>query len=275
LVTQHSCDCGKLDAQGFCLHQLAMLLQLSTNKTKTVKPVTKRKVKEDPMTVLLNQVDPEELKVWLKEVLNQQKDLAIAFTNRFAAKPADYSNEEIVKITDAAVRSVVKNKKKLDQSELKKIILLWKEVHEPIIGYYLSNITAVEKIETFSTLLISIDKWDRSFNIKSTKIDTYKKEVFAKTIQPLYDIENEAIWKQVIEGYFKQGFMGDNPAKAEWLIFLSDLVKFETRETRVDFILNSFKKNYAAITQKKGSYISEFFTQLVYKTYKDADKISD
>jgi len=274
-ITAHSCDCGKLDAQGFCLHQLAMLMQLSAKKTNTPKPVTKRKVKEDPLTTLLNQIDTEDLKLWLKEVLQQQKDLAIAFNNRFGFRPVDYTNEEIEKITDAVVRSVVKNKRKIDQSELKKIILLWKEVHEPVIRHYLSNIASVEKIELFSTLMLSIHKWHLSFNIKSTKTETYKKEVFAKMIQPLYDIENEEIWKAVISGYFKEGFDGTNAARMDWQVFLSDLVKFETRPLRVDYILGQFKKQYIQTKNKSESFITAFLTQLVFTTYKNAGRLPD
>jgi hypothetical protein len=274
-ITAHSCDCGKLDAQGYCLHQLAMLMQLSAQKTKTPKPVTKRKVKEDPLTTLLNQVDTEDLKLWLKEVLQQQKDLAIAFNNRFGVRPVDYTKEEIEKITDAAVRSLVKNKRKIDQSELKKIILLWKEVHEPVIRHYLSNIASVDKIDLFSTLMVSIQKWHLSLNIKSTKTDTYKKEVFAKIIQPLYDIENEEIWKSVISGYFKEGFDGTNAARTDWQIFLSDLVKFETRPLRVDYILGQFKSQYTQTKNKNESFISSFLTQLIFTTYKNAGRLQD
>lgn len=274
-ITVHSCDCGKLDAQGFCLHQLAMLMQLSAQKTNTPKPVTKRKVKENPLTTLLNQIDTDDLKLWLKEVLHQQKDLAIAFTNRFGVRPDDYTQDEIQKITDAAVRSVVKNKKKLDQSELKKIILLWKEVHEPVINHYLSNIASVDKIEVFSTLLLSIQIWHNSFNINSTKIETYKKEVFAKTIQPLYDIENEEIWKSVISGYFMKAFNGANAAGTDWLKFLLDLVKFETRTLRVDHILSQLKRVYIENKNKKGAFITAFFTELVFNTYKNAGRTQD
>lgn len=274
-ITAHSCDCGKLDAQGFCLHQLAMLMQLSAKKTNTPKPVTKRKVKENPLTTLLNQIDTDDLKLWLKEVLHQQKDLAIAFTNRFGVRPDDYTQDEIQKITDAAVRSVVKNKKKLDQSELKKIILLWKEVHEPVINHYLSNIASVDKIEVFSTLLLSIQIWHNSFNINSTKIDTYKKEVFAKTIQPLYDIENEEIWKSVISGYFNKALKKDNPLVSSWLAFLASLVNYETRKPRMDYILNSFKSEYISIYKKKDSHPQPWFTEMVYTMYKSADRIID
>jgi hypothetical protein len=257
------------------MHQLALLMQLSTPKSKVVKLVTKRKLKEDPMTVLLNQLDTEELKAWLKEVLNQQKDLAIAFTNRFGAKPLDYSNEDILKITDSAVRSIVKNKRKIDQSELKKIVLLWKEVHEPVMQYYLSNIASVEKIEVFSNLFLSVHKWDLLFNIKSTKVDTYKQELFAKTIQPLYDIENDETWQLVISGYFMQGFSHVNPARTDWLRFLSDLIKLETRGKRVDFILENFKIKYTDSGKRDGSTVSESLTELVFKTYQHADRIKD
>lgn len=273
-ILQHSCDCGKQDAKGFCPHQLALLLQLSAAKTTTPKAAAKRKVKEDPLTTLLNQIEPDELKLWLNEVLHQQKDLAIAFTNRFGIKPVDFTREDIEQITDAAAKSIVKNKRKIDQSELKKIILLWKEVHEPVMAHYLLNIADPGKTEVLQHLLASVNKWHLSFKIKSTKIDSYRNEIFAKTIQPLYDIENEEIWQTVISAYFRQGFNRDNPAGTNWLIFLSNLVKFETRESRVDFILNAFKQQYMATANPKGTVVTGFFTELVFAAYQSADRLT-
>jgi hypothetical protein len=200
-ITAHSCDCGKLDAQGFCLHQLAMLMQLSAKKTNTPKPVTKRKVKENPLTTLLNQIDTDDLKLWLKEVLHQQKDLAIAFTNRFGVRPDDYTQDEIQKITDAAVRSVVKNKKKLDQSELKKIILLWKEVHEPVINHYLSNIASVVKTSTGQyTVTMTTAMADVNYAVLATQATTEGMTIYTNTVSTTVfnvicrDPENPAVY---------------------------------------------------------------------------------
>lgn len=274
-VIAHSCDCGKLDAKGFCPHQLALLLHLSAKKSPTAKPATKRKVKEDPLSNLINQVEYDDLKAWVKEVLHLQKDLAIAFTNRFGAQPVDYTHHDIQKITDDAVKSVVKNKKKIDHSELKKILLLWKEVHQPIINTYLSHITSVDKIEILSGLMVSVDKWHHTFNINSTKISIYKKDLLAKTIQTLYDIENEESWKTIISAYFKEGYKSDNPAAMDWLVFLAHLSLLETRLLRQNFILDGFKQKYIATKSKPGNILSSWFTQLVFNMYKSCKRQAD
>lgn len=274
-VIAHSCDCGKPDALGFCLHQVAMLKHLAAKGSKTVKQVATRKTKEDPISNLLSQLEPDELKSWLKEVLHQQKYLAVAFTNRFAPKPENYSAEEIYAITDAAVKSVVKNKRKIDQSELKKILQLWKEVHEPIITNYLSDIATPEKTIVLNNLLFSIQKWNEAFNINSIKITTYKRDILARVIQPLYDIQQETTWQNVIKAYFIHGLNTESAIGSDWLVFLAGLPALETRQHRVGLILELFKNKYQGITGQKDGTVTAWFTELVYNMYKHAGKVVD
>jgi hypothetical protein len=79
----------------------------------------------------------------------------------------------------------------------------------------------------------------------------------------------------VLEGFFRQGFNGSNATGTDWLSFLSNLVQFETRPSRVDYILERFKKEYVQIKSRKASFIPDLFTQLVYTTYKNANRTKD
>jgi hypothetical protein len=274
-IIHHSCDCGKLDTNGFCLHQLAMLMHLHASRITPVKKVTKRKGKEDPLTVMLNQLEPEELKSWLREVLHQQKDLAIAFTNRFGAKPGDYTEEEIQFITDKAVKSIVKNKRRIDQSELKKIVLLLKEVQQPVMEYYLRNITDSTKVSLLAKLLQSIENWHYAFKIKSTKIPAYKTELLAQTIQPLYNIENVKVWQKVIATYFEVAFKESNPLGADWQTLLLEIAKLDRRQERTDYLLASFKDVYLSNKALNNGLASGQLTKSIWDLYHGLNRLPD
>jgi hypothetical protein len=272
-ITHHSCDCGKLDKHGFCVHQLAMMMHLKTGRNIPEKRVTQRRVKADPITVMLNQLEPEELKNWLGEVLRHQKDLSIAFTNRFGAKPVDYTDEEIQLITDKAVKSIVKNKRRIDQSELKKIVLLLKEVHQPVMAYYLRNITDSTKVSLLAKLLHSIENWHYAFKIKSTKIPAYKTELLAQTIQPLYDIENVKVWQKVIAAYFEEAFKEANPLAADWQMLLMEITKLDTRKERVDFMLSSFKQIY--LSNRNTLIVTPALTKNIWDIFNTSNRLHD
>jgi hypothetical protein len=274
-VAEHYCDCRESN-ENFCKHKVAVLLKIeekATGEKTTTKRVIKKKV--DPLSQLLDQVEHDDLKKWLKEILLQQKDLSISFLNRFTVKPADYTDEEIQLITDKAVKSIVKNKRKIDQSELKKILLLLKDVHEPVMEYYLSNISDSEKVFVLATLLQTIEKWDIAFKIKSTKIATYKTELLARTIQPLYDIENEKVWQKVINAYFDEVVKDEISLNENWLQLLTNIIKLDVRKERVDFMLSSFKKIYTFNKAQRNGFASAVLTAHIWELYSSLHRLPE
>jgi hypothetical protein len=274
-VTEHYCDCRESN-DFFCKHKVAVLLKIAekaTGEITTPKRVVKKKA--DPLSQLLDQVEHDDLKKWLKEILLQQKDLSISFLNRFTAKPADYTNEEIQLITDKAVKSIVKNKRKIDQSELKKILLLLKDVHEPVMDYYLSNISDSEKVSVLATLMQTIEKWDMAFKIKSTKIATYKTELLARTIQPLYDIENEKVWQKVITAYFEEVVKDEISLNEIWLQLLTNIAKLDVRKERVDFMLSSLKKIYISNKAQRNGVPSSVLSSHIWELYSSINRLPE
>jgi hypothetical protein len=274
-VAEHYCDCRESN-ENFCKHKVAVLLKIAekaTGEATTTKRVIKKKA--DPLSQLLDQVEHDDLKKWLKEILLQQKDLSISFLNRFTVKPADYTNEEIQLITDKAVKSIVKNKRKIDQSELKKVVLLLKDVHEPVMEYYLSHISDCEKVSVLAKLLETIENWHSAFKIKSTKMATYKTELLARTIQPLYDIENEKVWQNVIKAYFEQAFKPGNPLSVDWQTLLLEIAKLDRRQERADYLLASFKDVYLKNKALNNGLASGQLTRSIWDLYHALNRLPD
>jgi hypothetical protein len=274
-VTAHYCDCKESNEQ-YCKHKVAVLLKIAQQSggVNTAPKKVARK-KTDPLLQLLDQVEHDDLKKWILEILLQQKDLSISFLNRFTVKPADYTPEEIQLITDKAVKSIVKNKRKIDQSELKKILLLLKDVHEPIIAYYLNNISDSEKVSVLATLLQTIEKWDLAFKIKSTKIATYKTELLARTIQPLYGIENEKVWQKVITAYFDEAVKEEVSLNENWLQLLLTMTKLDLRKERVDFMLSSFKKIYTFNKAQRNGVASSVLSTHIWELYSSFNRLPE
>ncbi len=275
-VVRHTCDCGKYDAYKFCVHQIALLLHLANGVSgKAVLLPKGQNTKEDPLHTMLGQIEKADLVHWIKEILNVHKDLQVAFMARFEPKPDNYTVKNVQEITNAAVISVIKTKKKIDQTELKQILNLWKQVHQPIIDYYLSFINTTEKIEILSALLDVVDEWRIKLNVNTTKFKTYLGAIFAKTIEPLHNIAIESIWEATITKYFQTGFKNKNDLAIDWLTFLGKITQIEPNQQRVDFILMLFKDAYIRSTSKKSSVVNSWFTELVYDIYKKANKTTE
>lgn len=274
-LLQHTCDCGKLDADGFCLHQLAVLLHISTGSTKAPKAAAgKPKKKEDPLENLLGQVDPDALRAWVKELLLQKKDLMVAFTSRFSPQPADYSAADIMQMTDTAVKSIVKNKKRIDPSELKQILALWQKIHAPVIASYLNNITSTEKIYLLDGILLAVHKWYFTLQINSSRFSSYMADVLAHTIAPLHDIAVESTWQKVIAAYVQELEKLANPLSLHWGNFLAKLARTTPQKERTDFILQQLEGVYKRAVATKGEVVVEWFTRLLFELYDGIGRFS-
>ena len=156
-----------------CLHIVAALLRLES-KEKTVQKETKKLSKEAPAVLLLRQVEEEPLKAWLKEILLLQKDLHMAFLQHFSTEKRNYQKGDADRITQEAIKSVIRgNKKKVEISELKKIVDLWKKVHVPIMEQYLSEPTLASNFQLVEELLTACNSFNFGLLTNSNKIVKY------------------------------------------------------------------------------------------------------
>lgn len=124
-------DCDCKNNQHFCRHKTALLLFIAGEKK--VKTTVKAKIKISKSEPLLEEAALNELKDWVRNLLTKNPDIELAFIHHFSAKHHQFTPEEIEKITNDALKAVVKTKKNVDPTQLKKIIELWTDIHAPIV----------------------------------------------------------------------------------------------------------------------------------------------
>lgn len=132
-----SCDC---DAKKPCRHMAALLLFVNEGKKVTTKvaPNKAKKKKQKPAEALLETVDNVALREWLGEVLGRNKELELAFTSRFRPANSAISPADVTRISDDAIKSILGRARHVDPSQLKRILKLWKDLHNPIVERYRS-----------------------------------------------------------------------------------------------------------------------------------------
>lgn len=107
-VAKHACDCGQ--RLPFCPHKTALLGFVAGRKSVSAKtPVTKAaRAKRSKAEALLEETGPDELKAWVKELLLCNKDLELAFVQRFGGRKTAYTKEEAEALTAEAAKSVIR-----------------------------------------------------------------------------------------------------------------------------------------------------------------------
>lgn len=232
-ITGHECDCKSTAA--FCRHKAALLLELANGKK--TKPATKRlKTKRSKAEDLLDEAGAAELKAWLRELLLQNKDLELAFVQRFSTRKTAYTPEEARQLTADAVKAVVKARLRVETSELKKIVDLWTGLHAPVADYYLTNLTDEKAFAALHAVLESCLAFGSKINTGSNKIEKYIEGLLHRTVESIAVLYDDAVF-YTATGYFKKYIPdGLKAIRMHYLLHLKNIIALSNDARRTVLI---------------------------------------
>jgi hypothetical protein len=113
------------------------------------------KKKESLFEKLVDEADAGKLRSWVKDVLIKNKDLELVFIHDFSDRQKQFTPAEVKQLTADAVKAVVKNRLKLEVSEVKKIVALWTDMHNSIVANYGADVTDEKAFLNFHALVES------------------------------------------------------------------------------------------------------------------------
>ncbi len=256
-VTANNCDCknNKL----FCLHKTALLLHIGSDKKIVYKVKAKKKSKTES---LLEQADSDALRDWIRELLSKNKDIELSFVHHFAAKSGQLLPEDVVQITIEAVKAVVKNKKNIDATQLKKVVDLWTEVHTAIVNQYLANTANENGFENFNAIIDSCMKFTHIFEINSIRISKYVEGLLKKSVDIINSLFDEETWKKAT-GFYMQLLGEKSGLKMLYLAHLTDILSISNEERKKELatqIAEQFLQNTNTISANHADLIISVFT---------------
>lgn len=263
LVTDQSCDCKK--GQTFCLHKGALLLYVA-EKGKT--PVAKKakatpKSKLPPSVQLLAEVEEQPLKAWVQEVLLRNKDLEMAFVHHFTAQQRQYTPKEVEQITKDAIKAVVKNKRTVDTSELKRIVELWTDVHAVIVKQYLEGVADENNFANLNALIDSCLAFNKGTNNNSNKISRYVEDTLRQCLEPVNILQTDTVWEKAtglfINHLIENGFI----LRTHYLAYLQSLCAI-SRPDRTGSILARIVSTYKQ-RRPNAIYNENTYTKMLFE----------
>ncbi|MFI5192642.1 MAG: hypothetical protein ACHQD7_01255 [Chitinophagales bacterium] len=227
-VTGHLCDCKSRSE--FCRHKTALLLFVANDKK--VKGQIKGNKSISQVETLLQEADPERLKAWIKELLSRNQDLSLAFIHHFSEKAIQYSAADISRFTGDAVKAVVKNKRKLEVGEVKKIVDLWTELHDPFLTQYFADVADESLFLGFNALMEACEETQLRISITSNKISKYLESLLLKAMESIHILGDENAW-DISTGYFADRIHGNTfNIRMSYLSLLSRLVEASSMERK-------------------------------------------
>lgn len=270
-VTEHTCDCK--NGKSFCRHKAALLMHIAGNTgVKKTKQAVKAKQKISKADALLDEADEKALKTWVRELLSKNKDIEMAFIHYFSAAQHGYTKEEITRLTVDAVKAVVKNRIKIETTELKKIVDLFASIHAPVVKQYHENLADEKLFLNFHELINTCAGFNLKTTAGSNKIYKYIEDLLQNTIEPLNNLYDENAWDTAIGFFIKHIPYDKHEVRLYYAAHLKNLAAISS-QTRKMKLIDLLVKQYSRIfTQNMSNGIS--YTRIIFSLV-DEHKLFD
>lgn len=264
-ITAHSCDCK--NNSSFCKHKAALLVHVAKGK-KIKTTISKTKTKTNKIEDLLEEATPEDLKDWIRNTLQKNKDLEFSFTYYFSSKQQKSTPSDVTKITNDAIKVVAGNKKNIDQTQLKKIVDLWTELHTPIVQSYLANAGEESAFKNFHTILKTALLFQlkiRNYN-SSNKILEYVEGLLQSAVDSINNFQNEDSWLKAIRFFIDHSNDENGLFNLGYLHHLRNIIGISNEERKnkiISLLAKYYKESLAKEFTEHKNYTECLLTTIV------------
>jgi len=256
-ITQHTCECNS--ASSFCRHKAALIVHIADGKK--VKDVVKVKKKESKADTLLEDIDRDALKEWVRNLISKNKDVELSFIHHFSAKE-QLTPEEVIKIINDAVKAVAGNKKAIDLTQLKKIVELWSEMLAPIAEHYQANVTNEKAFLNFHTMLETCIAFQFKVDSASNKIPKFIEGVLQKSVEPVNDLQVEESWDKAVSYFINHVPDRINMVRMHYLLHLNNIIAISSDDRKIkmiEWLAKQFEKSKPDTLTNGTAYIKFIF----------------
>jgi len=195
-LLESNCDCSVL---GLCIHKIALLQFMSTKNAKTaVTAKLVRTKKLSPADTLVESLDTQVLKDWLRQLLKKNKDLELIFVNEFTVSTQEYNSKDVKALIDQSIKSVLKNKKKIDANELKRVIDLLEITLKPVLDTCKKELSKSESYSIFQIIITELNDFNDRIYLNSVKLKRYVEKLSKEFFQAIRTLEDKKDWEQAL-----------------------------------------------------------------------------
>ncbi len=248
-----SCDCS--NRLTFCVHKVSLINLLKSKKTSIIKKAV-AKMKQTEAEILLDTIDLDTLRLWMATMFKKNKDIEFLFVNEFSKSEANFTKEDVRIIIDKAIKSVIKNKKKIDATELKKIIDALEVALAPVLKFCKDNIALPESNELFLFTNSLLFEFHNNMYLNSIKMLRYIEKIYKEINFYIHSLQNQKQWETIVDENVKFLLLEKNiyGMQMETVFHLYDSI--DSKERKVFFASVIFDIFTIAVN-KETRYIKE------------------
>lgn len=237
-IEESSCDCM---AKDFCAHQLAVAIFISQKQSgkKVSKRSAKKKISEAELA--MENLNSEEIKMWLLEFFKKNKDAEMQFLLEYGETKKEFSDDEIKNAILKTTHSVAGKKKNLTAQDVKKIVDLLTKVLQPVEEFLFQNVNKEISVEKFFLINEIIIDFQMSVYTSSSRLEKFSKNLILRFAANFNSVKNFEEWKKLAEKYWTDFFEDKKPLRIYFYEFIKEMYHSGSSEQKL-FIAELVKK---------------------------------
>jgi hypothetical protein len=254
---ESTCDCKNAD--NFCLHKTALIIHITKLKTESKKAVKTKKQKQ--AITLLEEIGTEELKIWVRKVIEKNTDLELHFIQYFTKEQKQYNPDEILKSTAQVFKKLIPNKRKADPTLINKVVGLWKEMHQPIIDQYLSKPDQIDQFKNLTAVISGCLKAHNELFINTKKISSYAISVLKSCSGPISILQDENVFEKAVDLYIINLFGMNGEVYLFHMLFIDELMLKLDQDSRRKKIITQLLNvliEYRKLFKRESTELTKF-----------------
>jgi len=165
-------------------------------------------VKESEQLLLM--LEQEVLASWLLELFKSNKDIELQFLLKFGKNKHEYQETDVAKILKDAVASVVGKRKKIEASEVKKIVQIWEKALESFWEYLALNIGNEKIIDLFSAVYNTVLDLEYNVFYTGTRFRKFIETENSKIAGIIAQLDSDIQWVALTNTYWDKMWSEEN-----------------------------------------------------------------
>ncbi|MET3045233.1 hypothetical protein [Flavobacterium covae] len=248
------CDCS---ANSVCIHIIALASFLKNQKTITETSKKRILKKQSESDQLLETISDTDLRIWIANLLNTNKEIAFVFKNQFFKEEIQISEEKLTDIINESIKSIIGKRKTVQTNEVKKIIDTLQISLKPYIEILLKNQT-LENLKHIDYIAKELWQFYNDYCLHTTRIETFIKKIKETFITNLLLLKDFDLWCERVEALIV--FEITDGKKYTNFFYLDKIYKFsKTNELKLAFFLNKLEEKAKPFLEKKIDWRLENF----------------
>jgi hypothetical protein len=214
-LLDYSCDCGN---EKICNHVQALLQHVTTiHLKKSQLPALKSK----GLKSIVEQADPDKIKVWLWQLMSTNEEIKLLFESEFE-EPTDY-DPAIIKNLTLRTRKAILGKERFPANKLlARFAKALVTIQTPIVKFYLKAPFEKGHYETIKAIVEYLD--ELAEDMETGKLLESYIDLLLPIVEPLKQINDDELFELAL-GYFLANLQINKPSGVCVMNIISLLVK--------------------------------------------------